>query len=615
MVGGVGFTGFHSAIAGMARLKAAGIGFVFLAGGPYCGVDLDDCRDPKTGKLADWAADVVRRLDSYTEVSPSNCGVKVFLKGRLPAGGCNRKGPVELYDGRRYFAVTGQRLPGTPAEVRDRQAELEALHRDVFGDSCPLPAAAPADEPGGAETDERALAILAAALREPRFGKLARLWKGDISAYPSASEADLALIALLGRLVGYNPALLDRLFRRSGLMRAKWDEGRGSSTWGQLVLARVCAEPRDPLADLDDRLQAVCAADLKPEQLDWLWDGWLARGKLAVLEGDPGLGKSTLTMDLAARISRGEPLPGETPLRRDPAAVLIASAEDSASQTIRPRLEAAGAELRQVTILTGVALGGDPALERPLFLPDDLLLIEAQMQAVQAALLIVDPLMAFLGTDRRGRAIDAHKDQSVRLLLAELARVAERCAAAVVLVRHLNKLQGGNPILRGGGSIGIGGAARSVLLVGRDPGDAQGRVLAMTKCNLGPRPQSRKYRVETGDSSVGPAARLVWGDACDLASDDILKAPPQSGRPTERRDAAEEFLRTFLADGPRPQTEIEEAAAAAGHAPATLRRAKDRLGVQAFRKGGRRDGQWLWLLPDLPDLPDLPPLEDLPDFS
>jgi archaellum biogenesis ATPase FlaH len=358
---------------------------------------------------------------------------------------------------------------------------------------------------------------------------------------------------------------------------------------------RATPDPDRPIR----RLQSALASEVAGERLDWLWPGWLAFGKLAVLEGDPGLGKSTLALDLAARLSRGAAMPGESSGNpRQPAAALIASAEDSASKDIRPRLEAAGADLSRVRIIDGVVQGD---LLRALLLPDDLSLLEARMREDGTRLVIIDPLMAFLGRDGRGQAIDSHKDQSVRRLLGKLTWLAEATGAVVLLVRHLTKKEGVRAIHRGYGSVGIGGAARCVLLVARHPQDPGRRVLAVTKTNLGPRPASRTFRLTEGPSSTGPAARLEWLGEEDLSCDHLLQ--PATRTPDTVLDAAMNFLLKTLRDGPLPQRQLQDDAEAAGISLTTLVRAKKELGIHSEKYG--RHGQWYWRLCEPGELPPL----------
>lgn len=211
-----------------------GVGFVFSNSDPYCGVDLDDCLDD-AGDLATAAMKIVQRLDSYTEISPSGRGLKLFLRGTLPPGG-NRKGKVEIYDRGRYFTVTGQHLPGTPTTIAERQRELEAVHAELFGSPAPRPAARPPVAIRPPAEDRELLARARSAKNGRKFMRL--FYCGDLSDYGGDdSAADLALCGLLAFWCGGDAERIDRLFRQSALMREKWDSRRGATTYGQRTIA------------------------------------------------------------------------------------------------------------------------------------------------------------------------------------------------------------------------------------------------------------------------------------------------------------------------------------------------------------------------------------------
>jgi hypothetical protein len=204
----------------------------------------------------------------------------------------------------------------------------------------------------------------------------------------------------------------------------------------------------------------ISLADVEPQRVEWLWKGRIPLGKLTVIDGDPGTGKSAMVNDIVARISAGRAMPDNSPAEVGGAVLL--NAEDGLSDTVRPRLEAAGADLQRV-----LALATTPdkdGIERLLSLPEDIPVLRRGVEQVGARLVVVDPLMAFLSG-----SVDSHRDQDVRRALAPLARLAEETGAAVVAVRHLTKTEGSNPLYRGGGSIGIVGAARSALLVAKAP--------------------------------------------------------------------------------------------------------------------------------------------------
>jgi putative DNA primase/helicase len=213
---------FEAAIAYAEKHSMSGVGFVFTEDDPYAGIDLDKCRDTKTGNVESWARKIVDALDSYTEVSPSGAGLHIFVKATLP-GRNNRKGPVEMYESRRYFTLTGNHLNGTPTEIHERQDVLERLYRNVFEDE-KTTAETNGHRPRTASLDVGDEDLLELAMRAKNSEKFSRLWRGDTSDYGGdKSRADLALCSLLAFWTDGDTERIDRLFRRSGLMREKWN--------------------------------------------------------------------------------------------------------------------------------------------------------------------------------------------------------------------------------------------------------------------------------------------------------------------------------------------------------------------------------------------------------
>ena len=330
--------------------------------------------------------------------------------------------------------------------------------------------------------------------------------------------------------------------------------------------------------------------DIEAQRIEWLWWGRLALGKITVWDGDPGLGKSTTTLDIAARVSSGRPFPGELGWR-DPAGVVLLSAEDDPGDTIRPRLDAAGAQLQRVCIRQTVPDydGGisQQVYHRPPSIPIDLAVIEADITAIGAKLVIIDPLMAFLSS-----GIDGHKDQDVRRALAALKAMAERTRAAVVLVRHLSKAVGAPALMRGGGSIGIIGAARFGLLAAKDPDDPARRLIATTKSNLAIEAETLAYRLESVEGT--DVARVVWDGTSSLRADELVR-PQEDEEQRSERDHAVEFLRDALDHGPRPKNDIARDARSAGVSDKQLRRAREKLGIKPTKSS--MSGPWVWELP------------------
>jgi len=226
-----------------------GVGFVFSADDPYCGVDLDDCIDPATGAIKSWAAEFIEQLASYSEISPSGSGVKVFVKANKPGRRCRKRyadGEVEIYDNDRFFTVTGQRLETTSSEVELRQEQLDSVYQTVFGDDDRVNGQAVRTSPTGPRPSANGHAqlsdneIIQLASQQRRSGaKFAALWSGDWNShFNSASEADSSVVFTLA-FYTKDAAQIDRLFRCSGLMRAKWDERHGEETYGESTVGKA----------------------------------------------------------------------------------------------------------------------------------------------------------------------------------------------------------------------------------------------------------------------------------------------------------------------------------------------------------------------------------------
>lgn len=330
----------------------------------------------------------------------------------------------------------------------------------------------------------------------------------------------------------------------------------------------------------------VRLADVEPERVTWLWPGRLPLGKLVVLDGDPAVGKSTLAVDWAARVTTGHAWPDGAHCPRG--AVLLLSAEDGLADTIRPRLDAAGGDPARMHALTEIRYDdAGTTRTRPPTLAD-LEHIESVVKSTASVLVIIDVLMAYLP----GK-IDAHRDQDVRGVLSGLAAMAERTGCVVLLLRHLNKAAGGSALYRGGGSIGIIGAARVGLLAAVDPDDETQRVLAGLKCNLAALPDALAYQLV--DAPEHGCARVQWLGTSDHSAGALLAL---RGGDDEREQADElvTFLRMVLDDtgGEIAAGEAMKRLRAEGMTPSkdTLFRARKRAGIES-RKSDLRGG-WIW---------------------
>ena len=258
-----------------ARDDLAGMGFVFTDS-PFAGVDLDHCRDAATGAIEPWALEIIRELDSYSEVSPSGTGVHVFVKGDKPGGSCKLKrdggGEIEIYDSGRYFTFTGDHLEGTPRTVEARPAELAALYWRLF----PKPAetARPGPMPSTVGVDDQEL--IAKMTASKNGADIQALFDGDTSAHNGDdSGADQALCNHLAFWTGRDPVRMDRLFRTSGLMRDKWDSKRGATTYGWITIDTAIRDTQEvwtpgngrAARQVDDQARGATVVDTaKPAQ-------------------------------------------------------------------------------------------------------------------------------------------------------------------------------------------------------------------------------------------------------------------------------------------------------------------------------------------------------------
>jgi primase-polymerase (primpol)-like protein len=228
-----------------AESNKLGLGFVFTETDSFVGIDLYACRVPATGSVSEWALDIVERLDSYTEISPSGTGYHIIVEGDLPEGG-SRRGDVETYAYSRYFTVTGEHVEDTPWAIQSREDSLVAVHREFIRDE----SADKSVDIGSASESSVTLsdgAVLKHARAARNGSKFDRLYRGSTGGYDSNSEADMALCAMLSFWTGGDERQVDRLFRKSGLCRDKWDtiHFADGSTYGEKTVARAVAGTDD----------------------------------------------------------------------------------------------------------------------------------------------------------------------------------------------------------------------------------------------------------------------------------------------------------------------------------------------------------------------------------
>lgn len=353
---------------------------------------------------------------------------------------------------------------------------------------------------------------------------------------------------------------------------------------------RTIAAPPSHLPHPPDRTPCLTRlADVEAAEVEWLWTDRIPLGRITLVAGRPGCGKSMMTADWAARVSRGRDWPDGTRCPRG--SVLLLAAEDDLADTIRPRLDAARADVTRVVAMQGIRLQSSDGthLERVVTLAD-LDMIEAALDTLDdCRLIVIDPIGSYLGG-----STDSHRDNEVRAVLAPLGAIAARRGIAVVVVCHTRKsgsaTHADDAIL---GSVAFNGIARSVLHVLADPDDEDRRrkLLLPGKCNIAAPAPGWAFTVD------GRPPAVAWGERIEQSADDMVQATARPGRPPEARQVAAEWLRAALAAGPRLASDVtEEARHVEDIAPATLRRARTEIGAEAYRPTPGR-GPWWWRLP------------------
>ncbi|MBI2882644.1 MAG: AAA family ATPase [Candidatus Methylomirabilis oxyfera] len=432
-----------------------GVGYVFAEDDPYTGIDLDK------ELLEEDRQTILRRFDSYCELSPSGQGQHLIMKATLPSGG-RKKGPIEVYDRWRYFTITGKCMSAYPSMIEERQEAVDWLLATYFSQQ--RDTKSNTNGSGLDATDDK---LLARAFDAANGDKLQRLWNGDTTDYPSASEADMALASLLAFWTGPDAMKLETLMRSSGLAREKWDKrhyGDGQ-TYLEAVVTKALSGRTEfyvgnhhangkadrqesahtqesgglPLTRLGDLLA-------EPEEVvSWLVEERLPSGGLSILAAKPKVGKSTLARCLALAVAQGESWLG---CQTSQGTVFYLALEEKRAE-LRRHFEAMGATGEDHLYLF---MEPSPA--------DGLAQLRKAAEAHQPVLIVVDPLFRFV------RVKDGNDYTQVTAALEPLLTLARQTGAHVLLVHHSSKKGSGDGdgIL---GSTAIFGSVDTALLLTR----------------------------------------------------------------------------------------------------------------------------------------------------
>jgi AAA domain len=344
-------------------------------------------------------------------------------------------------------------------------------------------------------------------------------------------------------------------------------------------------------------LEVICMADVRPSAIDWLWQNWITLGKVHVLAGEGGRGKSTILCDTAAITTTGTKWP-DGASASEPGSVIILAAEDDVEDTLAPRLMAAGADLARVFVIRSVF---DENRRRGFNLQADLERLEAEiLKRDNVKLVIIDPISSYLGK------VDSHKNADVRSVLEPLGEMAARLRVAVICNNHFSK-GGGSANSRVIGSVAFVNQARAAFIVTPDEDDDTRMLLIPSKMNIAPIRHGLAYRiegcmVEFEGTEILTSRVMYESTPITVTADQALAALDGNGEAKSAKAEASEFLQDVLANGPMSAKDVKREAVQAGISAKSLRTAREALGIKPAKADF--DGGWVWSLPRCPTDPE-----------
>lgn len=527
-------------------------------------VVIDEDGSEGAASLAGWSDDLGHALVSYTGKGRhlvfahpgtpvgSRVGILPSVDVRADGGyivappSIHKNGTVYRWDGE----VGAQSLP-TPAPLPPSLLKLLTAHK-------------PASQHAGAVTGQNR-----------QHGVVARVCDRVTEGRRNDEMARLA-----GRFFADGHAITDVLAICSALNAEKFDPPLTEIEVERTVRS-IATRDSKQLPKNHSRAIVRRLSDVEPEEVAWLWNGFVPSGSLTMFDGDPSVGKSTIALDIAARVSTGRPMPDGT--SGASGGVVLLTPEDSTAATIRPRLEAMGANLDRIAIIEAI---DDERGTRYFRLPDDVDRLRELVVEYDVRLVVMDPLMAHISSK-----VNSWSDQETRNALMPLIKLARELNFAIIGVRHLTKKSDTTALNAASGSIAFVATARAAFLVTKDPDDDELRVLAPTKGNLATPPASLTFRIATAPNG---SSRAEWCGVSAHSAASLLSAQ-RTPKPTKLEEAMV-FVSGFLTEGPKQASELHREATTRGISAKTLERARKGLHVQTDRQGFGSDGEWyVWL--------------------
>ena len=319
----------------------------------------------------------------------------------------------------------------------------------------------------------------------------------------------------------------------------------------------------------ENEVNLIKGSDIEPKEVDWLWYPYIPYGKVTIVQGDPGEGKSTFVLALAALLTKGKPLPF-TNEETEPINVIYQNTEDDAEDTVIPRFINAGGDINRIFFID--------EKDKALSFSDDR--IGRAIKKTGARVIIFDPLTSYIGSD-----ISINLANEVRTRFNYLIEVAKETKCAVIIVGHMNKMSGTKAIYRSLGSIDVIGSARSCLVIGTPEEDPETRVMAVQKCNLAEKGMAVSFSVHEG--------KVTWLEQIEMTADELLGSYVSGGNRITKLEKAKEVLLEMLSEGETPQQDIIATMKEYGISKRTAENAKAELGIKSVKNAN----VWSWKLP------------------
>jgi len=601
--------------------KGQGIGYCFLDGEIH-GLDIDHCRNPKTGQLCAEAMVLLSRLSSWAEYSVSGQGIHVFFKGNVRG---KQLGETCLQywnpkNSPRFFALTCDMVGEAFTNLKDVGDEFNYIFATARHISAKIK-----EELKSVDYEQWAhLPVEREPVEEQRekpkiksrklhkdfdvedFLKFYGLEVDNITNNSIGKCYRLTSCPIKGeKHVGQNSTTTNFILSADGGLGFHC-QSTGCVDYSVAEVIKKLAEDHEPYPKpiyvVEKKQQpeigllySLCSLDgIEETSLNWLWPGFLPNNQLVHFVGASSEGKSPVTLDIVARVTTGREWPDGTPNTLGPRSVILMAGEDDLSDTVIPRLRMAGADILKVKIFKVTAKRDDKETDLAAALDRDYQgLVDSVRSVDDLALIVIDPITNYLGKQSMNKEEDIRGNISM-----PLKGLAQDKCVCIITVGHLNKRDKEATVLqRAMGAAAFTGVPRKVFAFGNDPDDENKHAHIMTEVR--DKQVSIKYKTEAVADPEGvqksPIIKVVWGKLVEVDADEVVNAPKQREKTANRE--VQVFIKTFLRDGAKPTKAVEEALNAAGIKCESWQRAARRLAKSRQITGKGKNAGWEWYLP------------------